>query len=309
MKRLGVRDRRLASRIAEEIVTVRLGEGPGVAWSRVLNHLAELLDSRVPCFVRFSRREAGWRADAAEGLQLSAADGWHRWFEGRSARAVAAVSDLADADGIHRAWQRCGLVGQDLIRLQVRRFDSVWWLGGYRPMGVPFGPRERLALGSLKRSIVKRLEHEEMTRQYPVIEAGLRAALDALGGPAVLLARDGRVLQANSAGRRRLEQPNGHVGATQPRAGPWKVVPASGGVSVAMLEAAQGQVEPQWLLTPRERQTLELILEGLSNRTIAGMLDCSERTVEVHVSRLLAKSGSVSRAQLISRFVSRPPQS
>ena len=54
-------------------------------------------------------------------------------------------------------------------------------------------------------------------------------------------------------------------------------------------------------LTPRECDVLELVAAGQSNRGIANNLGCSSRTVEVHVSRLLEKSGCGSRAELIAR--------
>jgi len=54
-------------------------------------------------------------------------------------------------------------------------------------------------------------------------------------------------------------------------------------------------------LTLRERQVFELIVAGLSNETIARRLHRSERTVEHHVSAVLAKVGVRSRTELIAR--------
>jgi DNA-binding CsgD family transcriptional regulator len=53
-------------------------------------------------------------------------------------------------------------------------------------------------------------------------------------------------------------------------------------------------------LTPREREVFELVAQGFSNQVIAQRLHRSERTVEHHVSAILAKSGVRTRAELIA---------
>jgi DNA-binding NarL/FixJ family response regulator len=50
-------------------------------------------------------------------------------------------------------------------------------------------------------------------------------------------------------------------------------------------------------LTPREREVLMLVAEGVSNRQIAETLVVSERTARTHVSAILGKLGLVSRTQ------------
>ncbi len=64
---------------------------------------------------------------------------------------------------------------------------------------------------------------------------------------------------------------------------------------VADLSAPSGAPAPD--LTLRERQVLELIAEGLTNRQIGERLDLAEKTVKNYVSGLLAKLGMERRTQ------------
>jgi DNA-binding CsgD family transcriptional regulator len=52
---------------------------------------------------------------------------------------------------------------------------------------------------------------------------------------------------------------------------------------------------PLGRLTPREREVLDLLADGASNRAIAERLFITEKTASVHVSRVLAKLGVPSR--------------
>lgn len=52
-------------------------------------------------------------------------------------------------------------------------------------------------------------------------------------------------------------------------------------------------------LTPREREVLDFLVEGLSQREIAGRLEISPRTVEVYKARMMEKLQCRSLADLI----------
>ena len=52
-------------------------------------------------------------------------------------------------------------------------------------------------------------------------------------------------------------------------------------------------------LTARERQVLDLIAEGLSNRQIGERLYISGKTASVHVSAILRKLGASSRTEAV----------
>ncbi len=65
---------------------------------------------------------------------------------------------------------------------------------------------------------------------------------------------------------------------------------------------AHGTVEPEPspefdLLTPREKEVLELIAQGLNNREIAKALYISERTVKNHVNSILSRLNLRDRTQ------------
>ena len=52
-------------------------------------------------------------------------------------------------------------------------------------------------------------------------------------------------------------------------------------------------------LTPREKQVMDLMIEGKANKVIAFDLDISQRTVEIHRARVMEKMGVRSLAHLV----------
>lgn len=56
-------------------------------------------------------------------------------------------------------------------------------------------------------------------------------------------------------------------------------------------------------LTPREREVLELVVEGLGNDQIGARLGITTRTVEAHLTRLYERFAAQSRTELATRAV------
>src|SRR5262249_20725809 len=58
-------------------------------------------------------------------------------------------------------------------------------------------------------------------------------------------------------------------------------------------------------LTPREIEVLELLAEGLPNKTIATRLGISDQTVKFHVASISGKLGAANRTDAVRRAVRR----
>jgi NarL family two-component system response regulator LiaR len=67
----------------------------------------------------------------------------------------------------------------------------------------------------------------------------------------------------------------------------------------ALIRPTTQKPDPGYDLTPRERDVLALLVEGLTNAEIAGRLGVSRSTVKVHVSNILSKLSVSSRGEAI----------
>src|SRR5205085_1808021 len=65
---------------------------------------------------------------------------------------------------------------------------------------------------------------------------------------------------------------------------------------VAALDADDGP-DPLAALSPREREVLSLLVEGLPNKLIARRLEISEKTVKTHLTRVFREIGVTDRTQ------------
>jgi DNA-binding NarL/FixJ family response regulator len=53
-------------------------------------------------------------------------------------------------------------------------------------------------------------------------------------------------------------------------------------------------------LTPREREVLHLLVQGLPSKTIASRLRLSEHTVKFHIGSIMTKLGAASRTEAVT---------
>ena len=56
---------------------------------------------------------------------------------------------------------------------------------------------------------------------------------------------------------------------------------------------------PSESLTPREREVLELLADGLPNKTIAARLAISDQTAKFHVASICGKLGAANRTKAV----------
>jgi DNA-binding NarL/FixJ family response regulator len=66
---------------------------------------------------------------------------------------------------------------------------------------------------------------------------------------------------------------------------------------MAEFVAGQGQAD---ILTPREREILQLLADGMSNADVATKLFISQETVKSHVRHILAKLEADTRTQAVA---------
>jgi DNA-binding NarL/FixJ family response regulator len=58
-------------------------------------------------------------------------------------------------------------------------------------------------------------------------------------------------------------------------------------------------VERMAKLTPREREALKFVTEGLLNKQVAGLMGVTEKTIKVHRSRAFQKMGARNLVELV----------
>lgn len=194
------------------------------------------------------------------------------------------------------------------------------WIGSLDPN--PPDARQVRVLSALVPALQRRLSVERRIRCGPRIEAALHVALERVGGAAFLLDDEGRICEANVAGRELCDARGDTVrralrDAVMHRATDiaFELTPlrengtAHGYLAVARpqreeaLAAQVAATASRWCLTARQREVLGLVARGMANATIAATLGIAERTVEFHVTAIFDRAGVDSRSALVAALV------
>lgn len=77
------------------------------------------------------------------------------------------------------------------------------------------------------------------------------------------------------------------------------VSPALAGKVFQAMKDGKADDDPMSRLTPRQREVLRLLVEGLSAKEIAARIDISPRTVEFHKYQVMESIGAKSSAELV----------
>lgn len=78
-------------------------------------------------------------------------------------------------------------------------------------------------------------------------------------------------------------------------------VPVEGTVLCMLNPAGEEKAQPWQKLTHRELDVLQLLADGATNLSSAGLLGLSESTVRTHVEKMFSKLGVNNRAALVSQ--------
>jgi NarL family two-component system response regulator YdfI len=119
--------------------------------------------------------------------------------------------------------------------------------------------------------------------------------LGLLGRPFALLPRDASGEQLRAA----LDAVSQGLVTIDPSIAERLFASRAGVIAEAAAPPPESVAETSDHLTTREREVLQLVAEGLPNKTIARRLAISDHTVKFHVASLMTKLGAASRTEAV----------
>ena len=300
------------------VLAVSPGMAPHTLWYLRTRYLAEplaeldhpaLMRARHVALVLHDRPETSWGAPARLVAELSGR-AWHRIYHEREGPAGGVLRAYFAVDGRVLA----GLV---LIRFEARRPFQSSDLGFIRLVAPLIGQllrstldRERALMAEPAKGVggtgVVILGPEGDER---LVTPAAEVWLQALGNwePRLGTRLPAAVWSAIAALRaQRDEADTPAIGLSTP-AGHVRIEASAGqdGMLAVVFAPEQRLAPPdvpsEWPLTGQERQVLQLVLRGLSDRQIATTLVVSEHTVGSHIAHAYAKLNVHSRGELLRR--------
>jgi DNA-binding CsgD family transcriptional regulator len=144
----------------------------------------------------------------------------------------------------------------------------------------------------------------------------LQASIEEIPLPAFVVDGAGSVVMTNAGGHelcaRRPETTGAIASALRAETNPLGLASCGrvdGPLGLQLLVAREasdirGRVAKEaarrWALTPRQAQVLAELVLGRGNKDISRKLECSPKTIELHVSAILEAAGAASRSELLS---------
>jgi DNA-binding CsgD family transcriptional regulator len=292
------------ARVAAAVVWVAIGRGRFAEAEQLLARVARHRYADIQMTLLLALCEAElhlWRDDTEQTVAVVdamlarlAADGTPMAFMGVRLCALA-LAGLARPASRARAADDAGVLGSTLATDDRLRDHAAAVLSAERPGGRLPGPEAR-AWAAVAEAEYARI----YGRDDPAVWAGAAELFD-FGAvyeqarchwrqAGALLARGER--DAAAAPLRRALQTAEQLGA-QPLLQAARRLADRAGLDAAPVSG----VDP---LTPREREVLRQVARGLTNKQIGAELFISEKTVSVHLSRVMAKLGATGRTEAVS---------
>lgn len=184
-------------------------------------------------------------------------------------------------------------------------------------------PRQAQILSALVPAMRRRLAVERRLASGLHHARALEVALTQLGAAAFVVSATGVIHEANAQGRALLASHRREIATAIADA----LAGTANAIAIELTPIAETGVGARWLaivrdapselriaaavarwatvwnLTPRQRQVLEILAHGQPNATIAALLTVAVRTVELHVTALLARADVESRSALLARVL------
>ena len=216
------------------------------------------------------------------------------------------------------AFAKLGVTDDCQLRVLVCSGPSLLaWIGAFRHE--PFGAQDRRILQGLAPALQRRLAMERQWEDATFSAEAVPVLLENIPGAALIVNASGRIGHANAVAAALLERDARGLrekigdalrGAPLPPFMQLTRISASGWPA-CYLVVLNNEKDPfgrvklarqRWGLTQREAEILAHLASGAPNKTISALTDCAVRTVEQHVTLILAKLQVENRAAAIARF-------